>query len=345
MWQVLSEDASSWTTIFGKHGERGEYMDGYSKESMLERCLEDYRWNDNRADMSLVQRADMMSHLYDNEKLWKYVSMVAFAEHYVLDETRKPFNTFKRQKESQSEPIFCGVVFQGWEKSSSKLAVLQEQGIDYIRLECNLGDITPKQLIDGDPRLKRLAEVAKVCQEHEMVPVLLLQVPWRETGCIACFQQVIKGLSSAFMEAKVESKLVMLETRPPVGISTQEERELGKTARQSLGLEIGKIMFGAIEEAFHDGTIAGFCVAGGSTKGKMPTAMEDDTQDAVRQGMRQSARRGWGYDVCFWEMGAKLMLQPEVGQLWGEGKRDAASDLFCTNAQNLANEIKVRVPE
>ena len=51
----------------------------------------------------------------------------------------------------------------------------------------------------------------------------------------------------------------------------------------------------------------------------------------------------WGYDFCFWEMGAKLMLQPEVGQLWGQGGqggRDAARGVFCLNVRKMADEIK-----
>ena len=81
-------------------------------------------------------------------------------------------------------------------------------------------------------------------------------------------------------------------------------------------------------------------------------AMEDDTQDAVRQGIRKGARTKWGYDICFWEMGAKLMLQPEVGQHGGRrsirsigrsrdridrfDRFDKFSDLLpCRGAQDL----------
>ena len=73
--------------------------------------------------------------------------------------------------------------------------------------------------------------------------------------------------------------------------------------------------------------------------------MEDDTQNAVRQGMRQCARRRWGFDVCFWEMGAKLMLQPKVGRLWGhtQAERDAARELFRVNAEDMAEEIVVEM--
>jgi len=71
--------------------------------------------------------------------------------------------------------------------------------------------------------------------------------------------------------------------------------------------------------------------------------MQDDTQDAVRQGIRSKAAEEWGYDLCFWEMGAKLMLQPKVGRLWrhnGQAGRDAARELFCVNARDMADEIK-----
>ena len=99
-------------------------------------------------------------------------------------------------------------------------------------------------------------------------------------------------------------------------------------------------MFEVIQQAFGD-TIAGFCVAGGSTKGDIPLAMEDDTQNAVRQGIRQGAQAQWSYDVCFWEMGAKLMLQPKVGRLWGhtQVERNAARELFRVNANDMAEEI------
>ena len=100
-------------------------------------------------------------------------------------------------------------------------------------------------------------------------------------------------------------------------------------------------MFELIRTAFAGEMIPGFCVAGGSTKGSFPTAMEDDTQNAVRQGIRRRARERWGYEFCFWEMGAKLMLQPKVGRLWGHTgvERDAARELFRLNARDLAEEI------
>ena len=103
-------------------------------------------------------------------------------------------------------------------------------------------------------------------------------------------------------------------------------------------------MFEVMQEAFDGTTIAGFCVAGGSTKGDLPPAMEDDTQHAVRQGIRHRARERWGYDVCFWEMGAKLMLQPKVGRLWGhtQAERDAARELFRLNAEDMAREVTIR---
>jgi len=362
-------------TIFGESGDRGEYMDGYSRQSMAERCREDYKWEKKfgrDCNDFASQRADMMSHLFnDNERLWKHVSMVAFAEHYVLDGdggdegetlTTKPFDTFHKQKQSQqqprNDPIFGGVVLSDWQKLSGerssieqKLADFREKGIDYVRLECNFGsadDIGGAAQLGNNPlfgaRFDLLAEAAKECQKREMVPLVLIQVPWRETGGDSndYFKQAIKCFANALRDARVESKQVILETRPPIGVSTREERGLAGTMRISLGLETGRRMFDAIEEAFDGDTVAGFCVAGGSTKGDVPTAMEDDTQNAVRQGMRQLARVRWGYDLCFWEMGAKLMLQPKVGRLWGNAQvgRDAARELFCVNAEDLADEIK-----
>ena len=74
--------------------------------------------------------------------------------------------------------------------------------------------------------------------------------------------------------------------------------------------------------------------------------MEDDTQNAVRQGIRYLAREYWDYDFCFWEMGAKRMLQPQVGRLWrkGDGGRNVARRLFCVNAQDMADEIMENLP-
>jgi len=372
MWQMLDTQPpmQAWRIIFGENGERGEYMDGYSKQSMIERCIEDYKWERtfSSPDSFASERADMMSHLYDNEQLWKYVSMVAFAEHYVLtdddgeEETVKPFNTFQAHKHSQppEEPIFSGVVLSDWQSYDEdgideKLAVFKKKGIDYVRLECNLGsadDIGGAAQLADKPmfraRFGMLAEAAKRCQTQEMVPVVLIQVPWREPGDDSneYFEQAIQSFADALKDATVESKRVVLETRPPIGVSAQEEKGLPMTTRISLGLETGRKMFEVIEEAFHGDTIAGFCVAGGSTKGDLPTAMEDDTQNGVRQGMRNCAQQRWGYEACFWEMGAKLMLQPKVGRLWGntQSGRDAARELFRVNAEDMADEIKAGVP-
>lgn len=345
LWNVLEDPAAAFCKVFGKMGERGEYMDGYSKDAMIERCIEDYGWKDASG------RVDMMVHLYHSKELWKYTSMVAFAEHYIVEEeNRKPFDTFQVQKQIQAEGeelIFSGVVFREWEDSTEKLVVFKEQEIDYVRLECNLQDVTTPSRLADDPRLIRLAQVSKECQELEMVPLILLQVPWREAGDISkdSFSYVVKGLRRAFGNANVESKRVMLETRPPIGVSAQEEKELGEKARIALGFETGAFMFQDLEDGFGADKIAGFCVAGGSTKGQFPTAMEDDTQNAVRQGMRHQAKKQWGYDLCFWEMGAKLMLQPKVGQLWRQKKYDASRELFCKNAQALAEEIRATIPE
>ena len=40
-------------------------------------------------------------------------------------------------------------------------------------------------------------------------------------------------------------------------------------------------------------------------------------------------------------MGAKLMLQPKVGRLWGQSQagRNAARELFRVNAEDMAEEI------
>lgn len=341
-----------------------------------------------------------MAHLYGDDKLWAYVSMVGFAEHYVLDvnddDIAMPFYTFQRHQQLQraDKPIFSGVVLRDWQTTADasnealqrKFAALAEMGVDYIRLECNLGSAEeiggPAQLVNNpvcSARLSRLVEVAKICQEHEMVPLILLQVPWRESGegSIQYFKQVraiatleavcatpercllltlrqCKSMSQAvesFADATKRAtawdpKRVLLETRPPLAFSAQEERDLESGARSSVGLMTGHQMFEVIKEAFHADTVADFCVAGGSTKGASPTAMEDDTQNAVRQGIRQRAREQWGYELCFWEMGAKLMLQPKVGQLWGHtpSERDAARKRFRLNAKALAEEIVAPLP-
>ena len=372
MWNTLDDNVEGWKTIFGEHGERGEYMDGYPPMAMAERCKEDYKWVADD-DVTLAElRCEMMARLYDNEELWESVSMVAFAEHYVLidDETTattapgKPYETFQKHKHSQltsspHRPIFGGVVLKDWQSHDEdmldqKLLAYQEREIDYIRMECNFGsadDVGGATQLINNPhfikRFDRLAEAAKACQDREMVPLILLQVPWREPGGLSndYFDKAVQGFASALETAGVESERLLFETRPPIGISAQEERGLGGKERIQLGLETGRAMFQSIDEAFGDGGLAGFCVAGGSTKGKFPTAMEDDTQNAVRQGMRQYARQEWGYDLCFWEMGAKLMLQPKVGRLWKNGLagQAAARELFCLNAQDLADEVKAEI--
>ena len=356
LWKVLGQTdspAEAFKTVFGQYGDRGEYMDGYSKQAMITRCREDYKWDEDKDDDCSKERANMISHLYDNERLWEHVNMVAFAEHYVLD-GESPFYTFQKQKqESQQDwPIFGGVVWSGWEgknDDNGKLLSFSRAGIDYVRLECNFGtddNIGGKDRLSDSPcrdRFSHLAKSAKACQDLEMVPLILLQFPWRDPDIsIAYFREAVKAFASSLNQAGVESRRVLFETRPPIGLSAQEERGLSGTEKVALGLDIGKIMFGVFDECFPN-KIAGFCVAGGSTKGEFPTAMEDDTQNAVRQGMRHSARQKWGYDLCFWEMGAKLMLQPKVGRLWGQNtqaSRDAARELFCINAQDLADEIQ-----
>ena len=370
MWKLLDHSPPcAWNTIFGRHdGERGEYMDAYSPAAMLQRCQDDYHWDHHHHHHHLqpvaVERATMMSHLYDNEPLWKSVCMVAFAEHYVLTNITnnndgvplsQPFHTFQRHQASQrvrqQPPIFGGVVWSEWDACEEEtLKAYKNQGIDYVRLECNLGTVEdlgrPVDLARHcHERFRRLAEATKACQEHKMVPLLLLQVPWRESKETSreYFTQALHCLANALNTATVEPKRLLLETRPPIGLSAQEERSLSGTEREALGLEIGRTMFEIIEQSFGGDMISGFCVAGGSTKGDHPTAMEDDTQNAVRQGIRQYALRKWNFELCFWEMGAKLMLQPKVGRLWGtngQAGRDAARELFRVNAENLADEIK-----
>ena len=207
LWQILEnrQPAQAWRTIFGDKGERGEYMDGYAEQAMLKRCREDYGYAAKFSPPDFPsERALMMSHLYDNAELYKSVCMVCFAEHYLLGisdaDIAQPFNTFQRhQKLRPAEtPIFAGVVFSGWQDEASagpqkateqKLVALKERGVDYIRLECNLGSAdeigTPEQLVHNptcSARLRRLAEVAQACQRQELVPLILLQLPWREPG-------------------------------------------------------------------------------------------------------------------------------------------------------------------
>ena len=295
-----------------------------------------------------------MSYFFDDERLWKHVSLVGFAEHYVLNDEDggwTPFAMFQRQKKARApeDAIFGGVILNDWQDLDARgveLRVLafKEAGIDYIRLHCDFG--SGDALCDNPlclARLRWLAEVAQICQRHEMVPLALLQLPWRETqgASTAYFKQAVEYFAAALKKRQVDPKKMLYETRPPMTLSAQEEKALGGAARVSMGLAIGETMFEVISEAFDGDPIAGFCIAGGSTKGAFPQAMENDTQNAVRQGMRRRARRRWGYDVCFWEMGAKLMLQPKVGQFWGKSRaeRDAARELFLFNAQNIAKEV------
>jgi hypothetical protein len=50
----------------------------------------------------------------------------------------------------------------------------------------------------------------------------------------------MKSLAAEIQNAEVESKQVILETRPPIGISAQEEEGMSSTMRQELGFQIGK---------------------------------------------------------------------------------------------------------
>lgn len=344
-------------------------MDGYSEQAMIDRCLEDYHWNNNKTycndDSSLLakERAEMMAHLYSSPELYQYTSMVAFAEHYVFPTTTskkndiigKPLKTFLQQKAQQSEkePIFAGVVWSDWENNNlndndhKKLSKFRQHGIEYVRMHCNLGYIRDNEEAFHQ-LLHSLARAAQQCQANQLVPLLLLQVPWRESSSfetedssLQYFQQAIRALATALSDNDVDCSKLLLEMRPPIGISAEEEREqLDSTQRHALGLQVGTSMFDVLLQEELLSSILGFCVAGGSTKGVNPPAMQDDTQNAVRQGIRRSSRSKWGYDLCFWEMGAKLLLQPQVGQLWGDGDKDAARDLFCNNAKAMADEIQ-----
>ena len=198
LWHILEEQPQAWNTIFGASGERGEYMDAYGKQAMLDRCMEDYNWGDKFSTREIpAERAHMMSHLYDNAQLWEYVSMVGFAEHYILDLTddedvTQPFAVFQKHQGSQpaEKPIFSGVVFDDWQNVASpaaeqKIAAFKEKGIDYIRLHCNFGSadkIGGAAKLAKSPLLAQLAEVAHICQKQEMVPLVLIMVPWREPG-------------------------------------------------------------------------------------------------------------------------------------------------------------------
>ena len=347
MWQILTANSNlntntttTFQTIFGIDGQRGEYMDGYSQAAMMERCRDDYKWDIEHSETS-KERVKMMSHLYDNKMLYEYVNMVAFAEHYLHDDN-KAYQTFVKYKKLQplNQPIFAGVVWDNWQQDLQQ-DDLHLPKMDYVRMHCNL-EVAPDN--DNTYSLyRRLAVAAKKCQIYEMVPVMLIQVPWRVKNASKYFSEAMNTLAKELEIAGVDSNKMILETRPPIGISAQEEEGMVGSMRIELGFQTGQLMFRSIQEAFKGNTIAGFCVAGGSTKGDFPTAMQDDTQNAVRQGIRSCASDTWGYDFCFWEMGAKLMLQPQVGKLYGhngQAGQDAARELFCVNARDMADEIQ-----
>ena len=44
LWDMFEDSSQAWKIVFGADGERGEYMDGYSEQAMLDRCAEDYNW-------------------------------------------------------------------------------------------------------------------------------------------------------------------------------------------------------------------------------------------------------------------------------------------------------------
>ena len=363
LWNILETSdgvAQAFSTIFGMNGERGEYMDGYSPEAMLERCLDDYLWTAAvDEDTNTCQRAVMMSHLYRNTELYKYTTMIAFAEHYIFGHPTKPellltlpyqaFQKFQQKQASTENPIFAGVVWNSWRDSSAdtRTEILEKYkslGVDYVRLECNFGtaeEIGPPSNLASSKLLPQLCKCIKLCQRKQLLPIVLIQVPWRHERSKSYYDTVLLYLARSLQEQSVETCKLILETRPPMGdLSAQEEASLSSDERIQLGAEIGTQMFETISLCFPN-QIAGFCVAGGSTKGQNPPAMQDDTQNAVRQGIRSSASEKWKYPLCYWEMGAKLMLQPEVGQLFGtaEMKTDEAKELFASNAKALAYEI------
>ncbi|CAJ1932740.1 unnamed protein product [Cylindrotheca closterium] len=324
----------------------------------------------------------------------------------------KPLQTFLQQQKAKQpfeDPIFAGVVWDDWQmigdndhyanhnkKENNKLSQFRQAGMDYVRIHCNLLGSSPSTstistsssttstmsisnkslVVDCQPLLECLARAAQQCQAHELVPLLLVQVPWREDSrengdgddndngnnndiSFQYFDQAMNGLAKALKDQQVDCSKLLLETRPPIGISAMEERNLSTAERIELGFQVGKQMFSVLDHVFAESntdeadnddstgktapTLLGFCVAGGSTKGINPPAMEDDTQNAVRQGIRQSASKAWGHTTtmlcCYWEMGAKLMLTPQVGQLWGSGDKDAARELFVQNAKAMAEEI------
>ena len=64
LWHMLAQQDRSraWKTVFGESGERGEYMDGYSEQAMLDRCEQDYKWAKRFSRESfLSERAKMVS--------------------------------------------------------------------------------------------------------------------------------------------------------------------------------------------------------------------------------------------------------------------------------------------
>ena len=114
--------------------------------------------------------------------------MVAFVERYLMMdddnyESNKAYETFVRQKDIQ--PIFGGVVWDTWlEDDHQHLPTLyNEKGIDYVRLHCNFGNGNTtiggvsQFTSDNNPLFGKLAGAAKECQ---VVPLILLQVPWRD---------------------------------------------------------------------------------------------------------------------------------------------------------------------
>ena len=113
-------------------------------------------------------------------------------------------------------------------------------------MECNIGSVhdigLAESLFSDDDfvkSFKRLGKSARICQDQEMVPLVLLQMPWRgEEGggleensgtsssstCTNYFEHGIKGFAQGLERNGVDPTKILLKTRPPLGISEEEEK-------------------------------------------------------------------------------------------------------------------------
>jgi hypothetical protein len=169
---------------------------------------------------------------------------------YNNNNNNKAYETFQRQKEQLHQlnlpPIFGGVVWDDWlteeedddqeeeevdiiNNNLSTLALYKEKGIDYVRIHCNFGDDV---IIDGskdndqllppssnNALFRKLAKATKKCQANELVPLLLLQLPWRVPDADDYFHWTMKSIANELQMVGVDCNKVFLETRPPIGIS------------------------------------------------------------------------------------------------------------------------------